>query len=386
MSTIAYLKVYRDQLLKLKTIFITVNSIEEAYTIFETLNAKGKDLLTIDLIKNKVFKLLDTDHPDDDAKTKWGSIKKELGNKPKRVNPSTFLRHYWISKYEFVNESKIYESFSRKIPENSSYYKLFLDGLVDGAKEYNKIANPSENDWKTLEEKRTYFSLMALITFNVVQPRPFILALFDARKRKLITINHMSEVLSSIEKFHFLFSAVCSSRASGLEGKYSTLARKLRRTKSKTDAKIVLKELDSYFESKKPTLQVFVEGFKKLEFLNDKTADKKLIQYIFFNIEKEKYSTEELIPYNLTIEHIYPQSKESVNKGEIGNLIPLALEINEAVKIWNLDKKLPEFAKSELKTVKEFVDEYSEKEKWTDELTDLRTNIMAEHTYNVVWR
>jgi uncharacterized protein with ParB-like and HNH nuclease domain len=63
------LRAVRDQAVKyLKVIFITVREEEEAYTIFETLNARGMNLSFVDLIKNRLFKELSSTHPDDDAK------------------------------------------------------------------------------------------------------------------------------------------------------------------------------------------------------------------------------------------------------------------------------------------------------------------------------
>jgi uncharacterized protein with ParB-like and HNH nuclease domain len=52
------LRAVRDQVVKyLKVIFITVAEEEEAYTIFETLNARGMNLSFVDLIKNKLQRL-----------------------------------------------------------------------------------------------------------------------------------------------------------------------------------------------------------------------------------------------------------------------------------------------------------------------------------------
>ena len=49
------LKVFRDQILKCKVIYVTVKSFDDAYAIFEVLNAKGKDLSPIDIIKNSII-------------------------------------------------------------------------------------------------------------------------------------------------------------------------------------------------------------------------------------------------------------------------------------------------------------------------------------------
>jgi uncharacterized protein with ParB-like and HNH nuclease domain len=63
------LKSLRDHLVNyLKIILITVSDEEEAYTIFETLNARGMNLRSVDLIKNKLFKALNRTHPYDNAK------------------------------------------------------------------------------------------------------------------------------------------------------------------------------------------------------------------------------------------------------------------------------------------------------------------------------
>ena len=115
---ITFLKAIRDQIIGCSVIFITVDSEEAAQTIFETLNAKGKDLETLDLIKNKVFEILNKNHPSDFAKDKWKNIKNTINSRTERVSLSVFFRHFWISKYAFLNENKIYKSFQEKNTAN----------------------------------------------------------------------------------------------------------------------------------------------------------------------------------------------------------------------------------------------------------------------------
>lgn len=45
------LKSFRDKVLSLKLVFIQLDNEEDAYLIFETLNARGRDLTTSDLVK-----------------------------------------------------------------------------------------------------------------------------------------------------------------------------------------------------------------------------------------------------------------------------------------------------------------------------------------------
>lgn len=97
------LKAIRDQVVKyLKVIFITVGEEDEAYTIFETLNARGMDLSFVDLIKNKVFKGFNTTHPDDFAKTKWKELQNTMVSRDGVGSLETFVRHWWIARYNYM--------------------------------------------------------------------------------------------------------------------------------------------------------------------------------------------------------------------------------------------------------------------------------------------
>jgi uncharacterized protein with ParB-like and HNH nuclease domain len=120
------LKVVREQVVNyLKIIYITVAEENEAYTIFEILNARGKNLSFVDLIKNKVFKELDKKHPDDFAKTKWKELKKIIGSRDGVGNLETFIRHWWIARYAYVSKEKVYKSFEKNWSSNEIEAKIF---------------------------------------------------------------------------------------------------------------------------------------------------------------------------------------------------------------------------------------------------------------------
>lgn len=70
------LKAIRDQILQTTFVSISTTDKEQANMIFEILNAKGKRLAEVDLIKNKIFEILDDTEPADFAEEKWQNIKK----------------------------------------------------------------------------------------------------------------------------------------------------------------------------------------------------------------------------------------------------------------------------------------------------------------------
>ena len=72
------LKAVRDQLLRSFVICIYTTDEKYANMIFEILNAKGKELASVDLIKNAIFERLDEEVPADMAKELWLSIRNNL--------------------------------------------------------------------------------------------------------------------------------------------------------------------------------------------------------------------------------------------------------------------------------------------------------------------
>ena len=378
----------RDQILNyLKVIYITVADEEDAYTIFETLNARGMSLSAVDLIKNLIFKDLKTQHPDDFAKTEWKKVRDNLSIGENAINLDTFFRHFWLSKYGFTSEGRIYKAFKDYKDDNAISASGFLEDLVNNSKYYNAIVNPNIIDWPLPEEKEIYNSLIALNLFKVVQPRPLLLALKRARIENKINFHDHVNILRTLENFHFSFTAICSSRASGIDGKYSKTARDLEEANTRSKARQVLATLTNELRSKVPIQSIFEQKFLELWFTNGRTKDKKLIQYIFRTIEKSKRTTSELTTDMITLEHIRSQSDLSAIKfvGTIGNLLPLDNRINNTAGTAVFSQKLEHFASSELKVVEEFVSDNSGVNNWTESKVNARSKSLSDYSYNYVW-
>lgn len=382
------LNAVRDQILNyLKVIYITVTDEEDAYTIFETLNARGMSLSAVDLIKNLIFKDLKTQHPDDYAKTEWKKIRENLSKGESSTNIDTFFRHFWLSKYGFTSEGRIYKAFKDFKDDNLIDSAGFLMELVQNSEYYNAIVNPNIDDWNLPEEKAIYNSLQALNLFKVVQPRPLLLALKRARLQNKINIHDHVNIIRTLESFHFSFTAICSSRASGIDGKYSKAARDLEDSSTIIQARAILDSLKNDLSTKIPNKNIFEQNFIKLWYTNGRTKDKKLIQYIFRTIEKSKRNTSELTTDMITLEHIRPQSDRSgVNYiGYIGNLLPLDGRINNIADTAVFQQKLQYFNDSELKMVEEFVTENQATNNWTESKIISRSKSLSEFSYDHVW-
>ncbi|MEY8734195.1 DUF262 domain-containing protein [Peribacillus frigoritolerans] len=384
---ILYLNAIREQVLQLKTIYITVSDKDEAYNIFETLNAKGLDLSVVDLIKNQIFKVLKDQHPTDYAKNQWKKMLLNLNERQYQTDLNTFFRHFWISKYEHITESKIYKSFTKHIArEEKDVMKNFLDQLVEESLHYKLFASPQVEDWRQQEEKSILESLMALGLFRVVSPRPLLLALFNKRKEGNLSLTFYIKSLRAIEHFHFTFSTICSSSASGLEIKYSSFARRLRQARNKQESHVIVNELISYLSQKKPTLDKFINSFeKKLRYSEEYTKEKKVIQYFFKKLERYYRESNELDVLNISIEHILPQASGQSIAFTIGNLLPLSQELNSECGDKPLIEKVPIYEKSSFRMVQQFLKKNKGGTTWSDDDIINRTRDLAVLAYNDIF-
>ncbi|MCD8425022.1 DUF262 domain-containing HNH endonuclease family protein [Tenacibaculum dicentrarchi] len=384
---IELLKKIREQIVSyLKVIYITVASEDDAYMIFETLNARGKNLSSVDLVKNELFKKLRSTHPDDTAKRNWKQIQENLASRNNKINIETFFRHYWLSKYNFVTESKIFKSF-KKASNTPTFNSLdFLNDLKSESDTYIKIAYPLDSDWTSQDDKYILSSLKALHLFNISQIRTFLLALLLQRENRKVTHSDFYLFLQKMEKFHFKYTAICSLKMNIFEGKYSKAARDLRNVNNPTEAKKILESLITFYKAKEPEQRLFLESFKNIKFTKTVTKDKKLIQYIFKKIENNMRPTDEVIAGHISLEHILSQSSKGDNIGAIGNLLPLDKDINSNVGDTEFDKKLIAYQASELKIVESFISENSTLSEWKSTNINSRTTSIGKLAYNDIWK
>lgn len=356
LSDIDTAKALRDQTLDyLKFIQVTAKNEDDAYTIFETLNARGISLSSVDLVKNWIFKNYPTTHPHDNAKEIWSDIRKKVS---KFSSLEVFFRHYWNARYAFASDDRLYKSFKDALKKNQiSSPKDFLLELQQAAETYRKIGAPRDSDWKIQKEQPVRSSLLLLGQYKVTQPRPFLIALLECRRlHKSIPQTLFVSTVKAIETFHFVFSNVCQERASGLEGKYTRAAKQLYAAgPDKSKAEEVIKKLIGDLRAKRPNASKIQSSLAKVE-LTDDDATKKQIQTIFRKIEAHELRTSELEVGTFSLEHIDDQSGHATWRNEIGNLLPLDEKINNEIKPGSgFKKKKGEYCKSELRIVKIFV-------------------------------
>lgn len=382
LSEIDVLKALRDQVLNSTFISISTTDREQANKIFEILNAKGKRLAYIDLIKNKIFEVLNKVEPADFAEETWKNIKETLSFGKESVGLATFYQHFWSSKYKKVSSNKLYDAFNSTIKKSETEYTEFIKELLKNAKIYMQIVNPKREDYNNRKE---YFGIVQSLScinnyFNVVQVRIALLALFDTKQRGIVDFTMLRDTLSCLENFHFAYNAILANRTNRLEKIYSSFAIALRKSQTKAEAKCVIRDklvapLDELF----PTFDSFSEKFVALSFTKkDKVSNVKTKYAI--NKLNSLYSNNEVFANDGTIEHIIPE-KEQGNTLNIGNLILLEDNLNVEAGHENYANKCAVYAKSNYIWVKNFVAQH---EQWDSSMIEQRAKEMAKVYYTEI--
>jgi len=331
----------RDSVFNLKVIFITLDCEDDAYIIFETLNTRGKDLALTDLVKNHFSKHLKASGEVDVAKIKWQELLKTTHNSSEVISTDNFIYHFWASRYEAIPQKKLFPKFKKNVTKSKA--KQHLDDLINDSKLYRSLFEPSYG-WNK-NHKVVSRSLEAMQLFKLSQPIPATLALVKAYKDKLIRYGKLKDALWDIEKFHFQFTAVTSSRSSGgISAMYSSFAQKLFASENSQQAAVAIKNLKVKLQARVPSFDEFIVAFREINYTNVNSKQKNLVRYIL-----RKFSEYEKLGFNvdfdeLTVEHIHPQSKIDTmwtNEvvGSIGNLMCLDSVTNTKLNTKDFSKK-----------------------------------------------
>lgn len=357
-SYIEILKALRDQVLGCTFISIAAADKDQANKIFAILNAKGKRLAYIDLIKNKIFEELKDGVDATFADESWNEIKKLLNSETETVGMATFFRHYWISKYKRCNASVLYDDFNRTITKNKEKYKAFLRDLVNNAKIYVKIINPSREDYNNRKEYLWLVQSLSTMnkTFNVVQTRIALLALYDVKERNLISTEQFKKAIITMENFHFAFTAICSMRTNNLEAIYSRFAIALRKCTNKQEtSKVIEEKLIVPLEKLYPKYNLFKAGFGELIYSKKDLPINIKTKYVVYKLNCF-FSQKEIFEDDGSIEHIVPETTGE-NALNIRNLILLERELNREADEKDYLDKLCYYRKSKYDWIQRFIKE-----------------------------
>lgn len=133
---------FRNALLRTSVVEIIATSEEDAYTIFEILNARGQILDDYELIKNFIMRYYEPSDDVDKAKARWDTeIVQPLGD-----NVAQFIRHYVTHRYAKSGNSHNFNYDVLKSETNKHEVISLLDDLCRKASYYKIISDPKTGE------------------------------------------------------------------------------------------------------------------------------------------------------------------------------------------------------------------------------------------------
>lgn len=284
-----------------RLVFISVRVQDQlsAYTVFETLNARGLELTETDLLKNYLLSLADrlSKSQMDPVLRQWARITARVGI----ASFPEFLRHHLNSHREYVRQKQLFKTIKRDVTTLDHVFAL-LDRLENDAAWFEALSDFSSQFWLDYQGARDQVRVLNL--FNVSQFTPLILAAKDV----FTAPQDLVEVLRYCAVLSVRFNGVGRRSTHILEEVYNRAALEVRRGTATTLVAVRQALRPIYIPDDE-----FEADFKALRLRNRSTSGKRL-RYFLAKIEKQLGGadiTDEGM--TATVEHILPE-----NPGEAG--------------------------------------------------------------------
>lgn len=369
---------------------ITVNNEIDAYTIFETINERGRRLNVNGLLRNLCFRKIEAlDQDERDAlEREWDYVETQLSNF------GAFLWHLWVSREATCPKNQIFRNVAKyieKMPNEDAVWDFIWDVFFEEAKWYHVYENPlekSESEDDISRERKGYFEMLK--TMGATRCYPLLLGIdYSLKIQDAITPEEANELVKMITCLTFWHSGICGKDARHLEAVYHQLAQQIRKTektKDKEAKELVITDIKEKLRKEFPSEDECKVVFKEKRFTNDSFA-----KMVLRNIEEKKDTeSEKTLKADKVVwlEHVLPQTpgkdspwltifpdvKERIEYStKLGNYTILFDKLNREASNQPFPQKKEKYKQSHIELTKALANEYDE---WDKEAIDKRTDML----------
>jgi uncharacterized protein with ParB-like and HNH nuclease domain len=360
-------------------LFFTVIEVTDqlnAFKVFETLNARGVQLSSSDLLKNFLFSVVDETKPHiseiEELENIWSKIVGKLGEQ----KFEDYLRYYWNSVNKSVGKKNLFKTIKNSIKSKEQVFSL-IRNLNDTVDIYLAIQNPEDDFWKGKPDVRK--SLKELKLFQIRQT--YSLFLSALRNLDADGFKKLAKICSVIS---FRYNIIGGLNPNIQEDVYNTVALKIAKNKQ-------FDVLD--FQPIYVSDFNFENDFSTKEFKNT-TRNHKIVKYILSKIEMYLFQNE-IDPESdlFTIEHILPEnaddtwgnfSFDEINRSvyRIGNLTLLEKKLNREADQKTFAEKLFFFQQSNSELTNLIPEHF---DTWNEDKIAARQRELAKHA-KAIWK
>jgi uncharacterized protein with ParB-like and HNH nuclease domain len=203
---------------------IVVEDDLNAYKLFETLNARGVQLSTPDLLKNYIFSIvtINDDVPDeqvDDLDKEWAWVVTQLGEN----NFTDFIRYHYNFQQRFITKKQLFVSIRRLVDTSKKAYD-YLESLTKYAPVYAALLNHNDELWANQTEIHRNIKkyLEGLNIFNIKQAFSILMVAFIQ-----FSSNEFIKLVKYIYILSIRYNVICNFSPHEQEKLYSQIAVKI---------------------------------------------------------------------------------------------------------------------------------------------------------------
>jgi hypothetical protein len=271
---------------------ITVDDELNAYTVFETLNARSLRLTSTDLLKNYLFSLLKTGAADlQQGKAQWNRV---LSYVEFEAMP-TFLRHYLASKQELVRAERLFKELRVQVHTREQAFDL-LDALERHAIWYRALGDANDEFWSGKGDCRHH--VRALRLFGVEQFKPLALAAL----RSDLPSTELARILRACVMVSFRYHVVGKRNPNQAEATYNEAAVGLG-TENRPSATAAISRLRQLYVDD----EEFTAEFETFT-AHSRGRSARLTKYVLFALERQLGGPDlDFESAEETVEHVLPR-------------------------------------------------------------------------------
>lgn len=359
-------------------ILITVDDELNAYTVFETLNARGLELSATDLLKNYFFSRVKVKSDLDALQRRWGM----LVNTVRQERFPEFLRYHLLCEHRKIRTQRLFKIVRDQVADGKAVFSL-IEALEGRAELYSALSDPNHEFWIDRPGCRPYIRTLRL--FRVRQLTPLLFAAWEN-----FDPNDFERLLKLVVAITFRFTVVAGLNTNELEPVSHDAAKVILDRSAKGPAD-VFRSLQSIYVDD----QRFMDSFSFIE-IPTQGQKKRLAKYVL--CELESYLSGRQCDFETdpaTIEHILPENpgadwEEALNPDRIekivyriGNLTLLEPSLNRAVGNESYSVKIDHYRRSRYTITNGLVEVVPTE--WSEELIANRQRELAKIAAKV-WR
>ena len=354
---------------------ITVNDEMNAFRVFETLNARGVQLSSADLLKNYLFSLVDDDHSPkrlNDLEAKWN----ELSSNVKTEKLPDFIRYYWNIRNKSIRSIDLFKAIRKKITNATEVFEL-VNQMLSYSDVYMALKDPNDEMWQNHVEISRNIELLKL--FGLKQPYSVLMVAY-----KKLSLDAFEKLLSAIVITCFRYNVICSKNPNDIEKVFNDIALSIYEGQFKG-----ISQLQKIYI----TDSEFQNSFAIKSFVLT-SRNTKVIRYILGMIEQnvegginidihdDENSIEHILPQNPGEEWNIDQYKADQYVNRLGNMCLLDQRVNRQIGNLTYSEKNGKYSMSKFASTRNIPDHNND---WDENSILSRQKLMAKKAVNI-WR